>query len=64
MICFIKYSFFSHVQKNEEPGLRQTMLQALHGAIKAAGQRMSEKHGTELLSTLVALQATAHEGHR
>lgn len=40
------------------------MLQALHGVIKAGGQRMSEKHRDEILATLITLQGTAHEGHR
>ena len=40
------------------------MLQALHGVIKVGGQRMSEKHREEILSTLVTLQGTAHEQHR
>ncbi len=40
------------------------MLQALQGVIKVGGQRMSEKHKEDILSTLITLQATAHEGHR
>lgn len=40
------------------------MLQALQGVIKVSGQRMSEKHREEILSTLITLQSTAHEGHR
>ena len=40
------------------------MLQALQGVIKVEGRRMSEKHREEILSTLITLQATAHEGHR
>ena len=40
------------------------MLQALHGVIKVGGQRMSEKHKDEILSTLITLQGTAHELHR
>ncbi len=51
-------------QRNEDTALRLTMLQALHGVIKAGGQRMSEKHREEVLTTLVTLQGTAHEGHR
>lgn len=40
------------------------MLQALHGIIKVGGQRMSEKHREEILSTLITLQGTAVESHR
>ncbi len=40
------------------------MLQALQGVIKIGGQRMSEKHREEILSTLITLQGTAHEQHR
>ena len=59
------YRIFSVLaQKNEDLGLRQTMLQALRDVTEAAGQRMSEKHRVEILSTLVALQATAQESHR
>lgn len=52
------------VKKSEDPGLRLTMLQALSGVIKAGGQRMSEKHRVEILTTLLALQTTAQEGNR
>ena len=40
------------------------MLQALHGIIKAGGERMSEKHRSEILGTLITLQGTALETHR
>ena len=46
-------------QKNEDPALRLTMLQALHDTIQAAGGRMSDKHKTEILATLLALFSTA-----
>ena len=36
----------------------------MSGVIKVAGQKMSEKHRNEVLSTLLALQTTAQEGHR
>ena len=52
------------LQKNEEVGLRLTMLQALHGVIKVSGKKMSEKHQTEIMATLISLQNTAQEGHR
>lgn len=52
------------VKKSEDPGLRLTMLQALSGVIKAGGQRMSEKHRGEILTTLLALQTTAQERNR
>jgi len=55
---------FFILQKSEEVGLRLTMLQALHGVIKVSGKKMSEKHQTEIMATLISLQNTAQEGHR
>jgi HEAT repeat protein len=52
------------VKKNEDPALRLTMLQALHDTVRAAGGRMSDKHKTEILATLLALFSTAQEGNR
>ena len=49
----------SFSQKNEDPALRLSVLQALHGAIKVAGPRMSDKHKTEILATLLTLYSTA-----
>ena len=39
--------------------MRLTVLQALHGAMCVAGGRMSEKHKTEILTTLLTLHSTA-----
>lgn len=35
------------------------MLEALHGTMRVAGERMNEKHKTEILATLLALYSTA-----
>ena len=65
-------SFFMHTQRscahththdslkrNEDPALRLTVLQALHGAVRVVGGRMSEKHKSEILTTLLTLYSTA-----
>jgi HEAT repeat protein len=52
------------IKKNDDPALRLTVLQALHGAVKVAGGRMSEKHKTEILATLLTLYSTAQESNR
>ncbi len=40
------------------------MLQALHGVILACGERMAEKHRSEILPTLQALESTSQETNR
>ncbi len=52
------------LQKAEDPTLRLTMLQALQGALEAAGSRMHEKYRPDIMETLVALQVTTFEEHR
>ena len=52
------------IKKNEEMAVRQTMLQALCGILESSGARASEKHRSELLDILVALQGTAQEVNR
>ena len=52
------------MKKSEDPALRLTMLQALHGVTQECGQRMSEKHRGEILETLQALEGTLQETNR
>ena len=57
--CTLSLSLSLSNQRNEDPALRLTVLQALQGAMRVAGGRMSEKHKAEILATLLTLYSTA-----